>query len=209
MYSDAEVVSTRLFLDAVRRSFAYLTPIWVCSNFCVYEGVTCAADGVSVDLSSVRMQGTLPAIPDGCVGSDVVIKGIDLGSPDRLVSVSGSLPDSWSSLTHLTYLDLSHTGVSGTLPPDWSVMNLEVVNLGYNALSGSIPASWGDMSALTELYLNNNGLTGSIPLELMFAENITILDVSNNQLSGGLPTVKKGKTGLRVFGSDLQRKTAK
>ena len=37
-------------------------------------------------------------------------------------SLNGSLPDSWSSMSQLSYVDLSSNSLTGTLPPSWSNM---------------------------------------------------------------------------------------
>ncbi|KPA85912.1 putative proteophosphoglycan ppg3 [Leptomonas pyrrhocoris] len=208
-YSDSETENTRKFLNAFAQNFAYLTPIWVCPNFCVWEGVSCTPNGIEMDLSGMGVEGSLPPLPADCLASEVVIKGINIGDPGNKVSIDGGLPENWGDLSQLSTLDLSYSGVSGTLPSSWSSMNLDTLNLGHNNLSGPLPVEWSEMSTLNELYLNNNQLTGSIPSGYFFMVNLSILDVSNNQLTGSLPSIKGGSRKFRIFGGDLQRSVAK
>ncbi|KAL7710709.1 Leucine rich repeat/Leucine Rich Repeat [Lotmaria passim] len=196
------------FLKAVGEHIAGFEFLWRCPNFCTWLGVTCAADGVALDLEGLTWSGSLPAVPVGCDASAVLLSSIDFGGSGRIGSVTGTLPENWGSLSRLRRLDLSHTGVSGTLPTSWSTMNLEVLNLGYNNLSGALPVEWAQMNSLVELWLNDNQLTGSVPLEYLFMENLSVLDVSNNQLNGTLPNMRTGSENVRVFGSNLQRKVA-
>ena len=46
----------------------------------------------------------------------------------------------------------------------------------------------GQLTNLTDLWLSNNQLTGAIPTELGQLTNLTFLNLYNNQLTGAIPT---------------------
>ena len=55
----------------------------------------------------------------------------------------------------------------------------------FMALGSSLPASYGNLLSLTELVMANNKLIGSIPPSWDgLAYNLSILDLSGNQLTG-------------------------
>ncbi|GET92563.1 proteophosphoglycan ppg4 [Leishmania tarentolae] len=203
-YSPSEVENTRAFLLACRESFPALLSIWICPNFCTWAGVLCTPQGVIVNLSYMTLVGSLPSVPDGCDGSEVVVHTIDMGDPDMTIEVSGTLPENWSGLKRLESLDLSFTGVGGTLPPGWSELSsLSYLNLGYNKLSGALPPSWGFFSSLREIYLNDNFLSGTIPSSWMNLGGLEVLDLTNNQLGGWLPSLVV--SAQRSFGAAARK----
>jgi len=66
-----------------------------------------------------------------------------------------------------------------------SVTDLDVA---YNLFSGPLPFT-GIGYSLNNLYLRDNFYDGSVPSELYLLENIAILDIGQNLLTGTLPTV--------------------
>lgn len=76
-----------------------------------------------------------------------------------LLRFSGPLPSAWSTLTALTYMDLSYNQLSGSLPAAWSSLQLLThLDLGYNtALVSTVPAVWQTgMAAMVKLVLSGN-----------------------------------------------------
>lgn len=73
-------------------------------------------------------------------------------------ALSGSLPPQWSLLTALTSLDLSSNALTGTLPDPFSTLiQLHDANLASNQLYSTLPASWGvAMTSLVRLVVNSN-----------------------------------------------------
>ncbi|CAI5534259.1 unnamed protein product [Closterium sp. Naga37s-1] len=86
--------------------------------------------------------------------------------------LTGSIPDSLTLLTALTFLDV-----------------------GYNALSGSLPSSLLSLPRLVEARLRHNSLAGSFPAGAA-STKLTLLDISWNELRGSLPTLIASSTKL-------------
>ncbi|KAI4347056.1 hypothetical protein L6164_007905 [Bauhinia variegata] len=126
---------------------------------------------------------------------------------------SGDIPASIWLLKELRSLQLFDCQFNGTLPAEiGNLTNLEILYIFNNNLIGEIPETIGDMLALEEVALYGNQLSGEIPsgfftlknLRLLFlyrnrlsgeirmpavveALNLTILDLSQNLLTGNIP----------------------
>jgi hypothetical protein len=74
------------------------------------------------------------------------------------------LPDCWSHLEALVFLDLSD-----------------------NTLSGEVPSSMGSLHKLRVLILRNNSLTGKLPDSLKNCKEMIMLDLGDNRFSGPIP----------------------
>lgn len=107
----------------------------------------------------------------------------------------------WSSLTlTLVYfyspppllgkLILHKNQFEGTIPVNMTLSNAIYIDLSFNNLNGSLPFDIGDFYSLKQLYLDHNQFTGTIPGSFGMAGNgsLVTLDLSNNMLTGGLPT---------------------
>ncbi len=106
-------------------------------------------------------------------------------------------------LTGLTYLDLSGNDLSSALPPELDQLTgLTHLDLSGNAFRGDISKQnpdhprgikWQNLVNLVELDLSDNrrsgqhGLSGRIPAELGSLPNLTVLDLSGNNLEGAVP----------------------
>ena len=98
---------------------------------------------------------------------------------------------------NVTGLYLSNKGLDGVLPdaPFEFLPFLEAIDMSFNSLEGQIPDSIADMEFLHLLFLTQNKLSGSIPEELL-GHNAApptpslyhVIDLANNDLTGGLPT---------------------
>jgi Leucine-rich repeat (LRR) protein len=86
--------------------------------------------------------------------------------------LTGTLPKEMSSLTSLTYLDISSHGLNESSP---------------HGLTGTIPSELGRMISLLVFIGSSNRLTGTLPLELAQLPNLVYLNISNNHLVGTLP----------------------
>ncbi|MFL2998671.1 MAG: leucine-rich repeat domain-containing protein [Candidatus Neomarinimicrobiota bacterium] len=101
------------------------------------------------------------------------------------------------SIENTTELDLSGSGLTGSIPPEiGNLTNLTELDLDGNQLTGSIPSEIGNLTNLTELDLDENQLTGSIPSEIGNLTNLTELDLEGNQLTGSIPSEIGNLTNL-------------
>ncbi|CAI0389502.1 unnamed protein product, partial [Linum tenue] len=107
---------------------------------------------------------------------------------------AGELPECLSNLTSLQILDLSDNRFTGdiSLSPLGSLMSISELRLTYNSFK--IPFSLSPFSNLSKLQslktlrLDHNQFQGSIPIGLSRSPALNFLDVSNNDLSGTIPS---------------------
>ncbi|KAH7857076.1 hypothetical protein Vadar_008807 [Vaccinium darrowii] len=106
---------------------------------------------------------------------------------------SASSPCNWRGIScnsagNVTGLNLSHTGLQGTLDHlNFSYFPLLLrLDLIDNQLNGSIPANIGLLSNLVYLDLSNNSFSGTIPLSIANLTKVVELDFSLNKLTGQL-----------------------
>eukprot|EP00012_Vannella_robusta_P011631 CAMPEP_0206192974 /NCGR_PEP_ID=MMETSP0166-20121206/6287_1 /ASSEMBLY_ACC=CAM_ASM_000260 /TAXON_ID=95228 /ORGANISM="Vannella robusta, Strain DIVA3 518/3/11/1/6" /LENGTH=181 /DNA_ID=CAMNT_0053609591 /DNA_START=257 /DNA_END=798 /DNA_ORIENTATION=- len=109
--------------------------------------------------------------------------------------LSGSIPD-FSSLPSLTQLHLNSNQLSGSIPDFTSLPSLTQLFLYNNQLSGTIP-DFSGLPSVTQLGLSDNLLVGQVPdyANLPRGTFDTILDLSNNNLCGTLPTDNPATSG--------------
>ena len=89
------------------------------------------------------------------------------------------------SIENTTVLNLSNSGLTGSIPPEiGNLTNLEWLDLQNNELTGSIPSEIGNLINLERLHLDNNQLTGLIPPEIGNLTNLERLYLNDNQLTG-------------------------
>jgi len=112
--------------------------------------------------------------------------------------LSGAIPDSFSALQDLTTLGLNHNFFNGQIPSSiGSLQSLTNVQMQFNALSGTLPPELGEMFSLTFLTLHNQiqgvgdaqvgGISGPL-LDFESQQFLFHLDLSNNRLSGSVPS---------------------
>ncbi|XP_068342240.1 receptor-like protein EIX1 [Pyrus communis] len=104
------------------------------------------------------------------------------------------LPAWLQSQKHLSSLNMSGTGISGTIPAWlWNISSIEkngeiIMDLSRNQLSGEVPniasTHWLDYSALeVVIFLGSNQFNSSLPL---VSSAVIALDLSNSSFSGTL-----------------------
>jgi hypothetical protein len=120
----------------------------------------------SLSLSGLGLSGPLestqPPLEPGLTYFED-LKHLDISSNPRL---TGQLPNSWYTLGALQTLDLSHTGVSGTLPSAYAALQQlrEFKAVNCSGIAGTLPPTWG-LLKLQVLEITESGITGGLPLE--------------------------------------------
>ncbi|CAL9190520.1 unnamed protein product [Musa hybrid cultivar] len=115
-----------------------------------------------------------------CSGSSVTeIKLSGLG-------LTGTMGYQLSSLTSVTYFDLSKNNLQGDVPYQLPP-NAIHINLAGNALTGGVPYSISQMTDLNYLNLGNNQLSGQLTDVFGKLHSLSLLDLSFNHFSGNLP----------------------
>ncbi|KAK8520458.1 hypothetical protein V6N12_004396 [Hibiscus sabdariffa] len=101
-------------------------------------------------------------------------------------SFGGGIPDSIGDMNSLQFLDLSDNKLSGGMPLRLP-MALKILYVNNNQLSGDIPSSMGNMSYLLTLDLSNNKLFGGLPRRMGRMSSLEVLMIANNHLQGPIP----------------------
>ncbi|KAK2404465.1 receptor protein EIX2 [Trifolium repens] len=137
--------------------------------------------------------------------------------------LKGEFPDCWSNLASLKLVDLSNNKLSGKISFSMgALVNIQALNLRKNNLSGELPSSlkncsntlssldlgenmfhgplplWiGDsLHQLRVLSLQFNYFNGSVPSNLCYLRQLNVLDLSQNNLSGGIPKCVNNFTSM-------------
>jgi len=111
--------------------------------------------------------------------------------------LSGTIPDSLGSLSHMEWLNLYSNDLTGSIPPSLGSLDiLQGLSLQGNGLTGGIPASLGNLGQLQYLALQDNCLTGSIPSSLGNLSSLSTLWLYDNELSGSIPSSLGGLSNL-------------
>jgi len=179
------------------------------SNPCTWSGVNCTRSGSSLVVTNITLSNY--GISDSSIFASIcriqTLQSLDLSRNSftdlstqffppscsmkedlRLLNLStNQLRHPLSNLSgfrQLEVLDLSSNFFTSTnLSADLgSFPKLRSLNLSSNELNGNVPTSMVD--SLVELVLSGNQLIGSIPSGLFRYENITLLDLSQNNLTG-------------------------
>ncbi|MBD1207950.1 MAG: hypothetical protein H9535_05955 [Ignavibacteria bacterium] len=149
-----------------------------------------------LDLSNNFLSGSVPV-------SLTALKKLErLNLSNNLLS--GALtPGVFCSYGNMRFLDVSRNNLTGEIPVCIADLDkIEILNLTFNRFTSLIPWQLGKMTSLRELRLGNNQLTGELPAELgtggvrvtakktavtTRVPTVQVIDVSNNQFSGGIP----------------------
>ncbi|XP_064952077.1 receptor-like protein EIX2 [Musa acuminata AAA Group] len=161
----------------------------------------------SLHLSYNNLSGPIPR----CLKSCTELSTLDLGHNNFI----GNIP-TWigESLLYLKTLSLRSNAFNGSIPRLSSLPYLRILDLSNNNLSGTIPQSFGSFSALESAptyqccYFNNDTLYAEDMLLFIKGSEIkyttsrqlsidTLIDLSNNYLSGSIPEELGNLHGLR------------
>ncbi|PHT64701.1 hypothetical protein T459_29126 [Capsicum annuum] len=134
------------------------------------------------DISNNKIQGQLP--PN--IGS-IFPNMLRLQMSKNMIE--GTLPSSFGDMKNLQCLDLSYNKLSGDLPIELARngSKLFFLRLSNNMLEGEIFPVSTDINSFKYLYLDGNNFSGPIPQNLSAAP-LSSLDLSNNNLSGNVPS---------------------
>ncbi|KAL1562466.1 non-specific serine/threonine protein kinase [Salvia divinorum] len=103
-------------------------------------------------------------------------------------SLSGTIPPQLGRLSFLVSLDLTSSRFTGPLPRELSLLHrLKFLSLRNNTFTGSIPSSLSNLTNLQTLDLSSNSLTGEIPIEFGRLRSLQYLWIESNRLSGAIP----------------------
>jgi len=113
----------------------------------------------------------------------------------------GEIPRSIGQLSGLALLNMSYNELTGSIPIEITQLKgLQVLNLARNNLSGGVPKSISDLEKLNQLDLSGNKLNGTVPKEVLrFPSFSNILNLSHNLFSGQLPE----EMGLSAVAIDI------
>ncbi|XP_050253241.1 receptor-like protein EIX1 [Quercus robur] len=143
-----------------------------------------------LDLSNNRLSGRLP----NCFMQWPKLVVLNLAGNHFF----GEVPSSLGSLSVLNSLSLNNNNFSGNLPSSLrNCSSLIVMDMRNNRFSGNVPAWIGEcLPSLIILSLRSNMFNGSIPLHLCWLQDLQILDLSLNDISGTIPQCLNNFTSM-------------
>ncbi|KAI3470966.1 hypothetical protein Pfo_027629 [Paulownia fortunei] len=174
----------------------------------------------SIDLSQNALSGGLPSTMQKLsLCNDLVLgKNVFTGEVPEWIgemrsletldfsdnNFSGQVPDSFGKLQSLKILNVSKNALTGSLPEAMSnCANLLAFDISHNSLTGNLP-SWLFKLGLQQVLFSDNGINGSI--DNAFASSnensrkkLLILDVSQNKLSGEIPSAVGDFSSLQLL----------
>lgn len=137
-----------------------------------------------LDLSNNGFSGFIPQ----CLGNfSDKLSVLHLG----VNNFQGNIPSVYLEGNNLRYLDFNGNQMRGVIPPSViNCVNLEFLHLGNNMIDDTFPFFLGMLPKLEVIILRSNKLHGSLkdPTANDSFSKLRIFDLSNNSLSGPLPT---------------------
>ncbi|XP_058109125.1 probable LRR receptor-like serine/threonine-protein kinase At3g47570 [Magnolia sinica] len=171
-----------------------------------------------LSFSSNRIFGSIPSGIQNLVGLTALDMGsnfltsaipIGVGKLNKLEvlsldsnGLSGEIPPSLGNITRLYRLYLSENKLSGSIPSNLgNCKDLNLIYLHYNNFSGTLPKQLFSIPSLIELQAKNNSFT-NLPHEASYLQALGTFNVSNNKLSGEIPSWLGNCLSLEYLGLD-------
>ncbi|KAH9698916.1 putative LRR receptor-like serine/threonine-protein kinase [Citrus sinensis] len=144
--------------------------------------ITCRVDKGTPHISGIIMESVALTgkIPEH-VAALTYLQTLDLSDN----TIHGSIPYQIGYLFQLITLDLSQNLLTGKIPPSLGrLSSLQTLSVPENGLRGTLPPELGKLSNLEELWLTSNNLRGDLPKDYENLKNLTILFISDLQTMG-------------------------
>ncbi|CAL9091836.1 unnamed protein product [Musa textilis] len=101
----------------------------------------------------------------------------------------GEIPATLGELPRLNLLQLDDNQLHGSIPPSLGKCPLDKLNLASNHLTGTCPKKYLSIPSLSKYSsFLKQFVVGSLPLDIGNLKNTPTIDVSNNRLSGKIPS---------------------
>jgi hypothetical protein len=156
---------------------------------CSWYGVTCDATPHVTELY-LRNNNLVGPLPDLTGLPNLSL--LSLGENH----ITGTLPASIASLSHLARLEVDYNNLTGTLDVLGGLAQLEEFDGDQNTFTGSIP-NFSAIPNLVEFSVVNNQLTGRIP-QFDNSPNWSYFNIEDNYLSGPVPSIAN-QHDLQIF----------
>ncbi|KAM3295419.1 hypothetical protein ACQJBY_037985 [Aegilops geniculata] len=167
------------------------------TDCCVWEGITCGADGsvTDVSLASKGLEGHVSP----SLGNLAGLLRLNLSHN----SLSGGLPLELASSDSIIVLDVSFNRLGGDmqkLPSSTPARPLQVLNISSNLFTGGFPSTWLVMNNLVALNASNNSFSGQIPSHFCSSSSLlAVVELCYNQFTGSIPPGLGNCSMLRVL----------
>ncbi|KAG5222809.1 Leucine-rich repeat protein kinase family protein [Salix suchowensis] len=104
------------------------------------------------------------------------------------MGLSGTIPPHLGNLSFLVFTSFYNNSFRGSLPDELAKLRrLKYFSVRNNYFGGEIPSWFGSFTRLRALSLANNSFTGAIPPSLFRLSQLDGLDLSDNDLKGNIP----------------------
>ncbi|KAM3705238.1 hypothetical protein ACJW31_03G065700 [Castanea mollissima] len=144
---------------------------------------------VNLDLSSNKLQGSLPIPPPSI--ADYIVRNNKL---------TGEISPLFCNLSSIVALDLSHNNLVGMLPQCLSKLSdLVELNLQNNNFRGILPGMYMEQSRLKAIDVSHNQIEGQVPRSLSNCTMLEILLLGNNRFSDIFPSWLGKLPRLRIL----------
>jgi len=119
-------------------------------------------------------------------------------------TITSEIPDEFSRLENLVLVSFNsifETGVATNIPMRiGKLTELTSLALTHNAFIGNLPVEVGNLQKLTSLKITENNFFGTtLPAEFSRLTSLKVLDLSQNNLTGQLPSWLFSSTSLNQF----------